>query len=219
MVSPFSINFNNFGTPFYDPGLLIYEPSSDELSYSVEVIPTYKNNNNEAAEFAELENQISTITLNVTVSQNGTSLRREVKPFRTYSFLDDFNPLISVSPETNENDRFIMVEAGFPYDDENQSGDGGDLFDIWNDNNVIVQNDVELKVTAYDVTDGDLTSSIVRTVTDLNDNPVSLRTGSGYVNNIYKIRYDVSDFAENPAPNAADPKYRFLVVKDSIGTL
>jgi hypothetical protein len=199
--SPFTITFNS-GAQFHDPGLLIYEPSNSNLTYSVTINPEYKTSDNDS-----LPDQISQITLSVTVSQSNPSLSRTIAPYRTYTFLDDLKPLITLGPYTDLNTTFIVVEAGSTYSDLN-----GVPVDIME--NGVIKNDPApaLFLSAYDVTDGDITENVQPTITDLNDSSTgAVSTDYGRLNHIYKIEYNVKDEEEN----AADPKYRYLIIKDT----
>ena len=210
--SPFKIEFNS--TSLNDPGFLVYEPSDSGLDYSVSVNPVFADSNN-----SELPNQITSISLSIIVKEkDNAALRTEINPYRTYTFLDDFKPLISISPLTDlDSQRFIMVEAGYDFDDEYESGINGSDFKILQGGQIV--DEKSLSVTAYDVSDGYITDNIRRTILDLNDSGETLNTTYSNVNHVYQIRYDVDDYATDPGPNSADPVYRYLIVKDTIAPL
>ena len=75
-----------------------------------------------------------------------------------------------------------------------------------------------MTVSAYDLSDGDVSSNITRKVEDLNGSGVTtVETGYDYVNHIYKIEYNATDSAD--PPNFADPVYRYLKIVDSASPL
>ena len=163
--------------------------------------------------YGEEQNQTKNITISIMVTQNNTSARQTIiNTARTYTFLDDIKPLISISPYTDSNSTFIVVEAGATYDDSQTSGDSYRMLR----DGVLDEVGELLSVRADDVADGSITSSIVRTISDLNDSLTgSVVTSYPHVNHIYKIEYNVQD----SEGNAADPVERYIIVKDTIAPL
>ena len=199
-LCPLKIDFIS-GSTFYDPGLLIYEPSNSDLSYTVTI-----NRVKDISAEGSLSDQIREITISIRVSQTNPSISREINSFRTYTFLDDLKPLITVGPDTNSTTTYIVVEAGSDYSDDN-----GELYKI-SENGVINNSEQALSLSAYDVTDGDITENVQSTITDLNDSSTgSVSTAYDQLNHIYEIEYNVDD-AEG---NSADAKYRYLIIKDT----
>jgi hypothetical protein len=200
--SPFAVKFND-GTTLQDPGFLIYEPSNSGVTYSASIVPEF---------YGDDKNQTKQISLSLTVTQSNSSARQTtLTTARTYTFLDDIKPLISISPSTDANSTFIVLEAGSIYDDTTSSGNSLRMFKNGN-----FETEEILNVRADDVKDGSITSSIVRTITDLNDSGIgSVVTSYPHVNHIYKIEYNVND----SEGNAADPVFRYLIIKDTIAPL
>ena len=200
--SPFAVKFND-GTTLQDPGFLIYEASNSGLNYEASIAPDW---------YGADKNQTKEIVVNFTVTQLNTSSRRTIfTNARTYTFLDDIKPLITISPDTDSNSTFIVLEAGSNYNDATSSGNSFRIFKNGN-----FEPEEILNVRADDVTDGLITSSIVRTITDLNDSGIgSVVTSYPHVNHIYKIEYNVNDLEGN----AADPVFRYLIIKDTIAPL
>ena len=200
--SPFAVKFDD-GTTLQDPGFLIYEPSNSGVTYSASIVPEF---------YGDDKNQTKQISLSLTVTQSNTSARQTtITTARTYTFLDDIKPLISISPSTDANSTFIVLEAGSIYDDTTSSGNSFRMFKNGN-----FEPEEILNVRADDVKDGTITSSIVRTITDLNDSGIgSVVTSYPHVNHIYKIEYNVND----SEGNAADPVFRYLIIKDTIAPL
>ncbi|MEK9773379.1 MAG: hypothetical protein VW576_07400 [Opitutae bacterium] len=201
--SPITIVFND-STTLQDPGFLIYEPSNSGVTINANIDPEF---------YGEEQNQTKNITISITVTQNNTSARQTIiNTARTYTFLDDIKPLISISPYTDSNSTFIVVEAGATYDDSQTSGDSYRMLR----DGVLDEVGELLSVRADDVADGSITSSIVRTISDLNDSLTgSVVTSYPHVNHIYKIEYNVQD----SEGNAADSVFRYLVIKDTIAPL
>ena len=201
--SPITIVFND-NTTLQDPGFLIYEPSSSGVTINATIDPEF---------YGQDQNQTKNININITVTQSNTSSRQTtINSARTYTFLDDIKPLISVSPYTDSNSTFIVVEAGANYIDESSEGNSYRMFI----DGVIDGSEEMLSVRADDVADGLITSSIVRTISDLNDSTTgSVFTSYPHVNHIFKIEYNVQD----SEGNAADPVYRYLIIKDTIAPL
>ena len=201
--SPITVVFND-STTLQDPGLLIYEASNSGVTLTPTIVPEF---------YGEEQNQTKNITISITVTQNNTSARQTiVNNVRTYTFLDDIKPLITVGPSTDSNSTFIVVEAGANYDDSQTSGDSYRMLR----DGVLDEVGELLNVRADDVADGSITSSIVRTITDLNDSLTgSVVTSYPHVNHVFKIEYNVQDSEGNPA----DPVYRYLIIKDTIAPL
>ena len=150
----------------------------------------------------------------LTVQQTNNGARQTTTSnIRTYRFLDELKPLIPLSPDTDDSTTFIVVEAGSIYDDNSSNGQA---YRMSIDGNVDDIADTLLRIQADDVSDGPITSSIVRTITDLNDSSISsIYTSYNFVNHIYKIEYNVQD----SGGNAADPVERYLIIKDTIAPL
>ena len=206
--SPIDLEFNN-STHLRDPGFLIYESSEDPLLYTPTIRPRFHDDDKQ---------QIEYIALDLTVSQtNDPSLKTVIYNARTYFFLDDVNPYIEVSPATDGNYTFVQVEAGDVYLDQ------ASVYPILE--NGAIRGSETLIVSAYDLTDGDLTDEITRTIVDLNGSGVSsVQTGYEYVNHVFQIKYDVDDKAVDPitgeaTPNSAISQYRYVTVKDTIAPL
>jgi len=203
--SPLTITFNDDdGTKLQDPGILIYEPSNSGVEITTTILPEF---------YGDEQNQTEKIVINITVTQSNTSARQTIiNNARTYTFLDDIKPLISVSPYTDSNSTFIVVEAGANYIDESSEGNSYRMLI----DGVLGGSEEILSVRADDVADGPITSSIVRTISDLNDSTTgSVFTSYPHVNHIFKIEYNVQD----SEGNAADPVERFLIIKDTIAPL
>ena len=200
--SPFAVKFDD-GTTLQDPGFLIYEPSNSGLIYEASIVPDW---------YGADKNQTKEIVVNFTVTQANNSARRTIfSNARTYTFLDDIKPLITISPDTDSNSTFIVLEAGSNYDDTTSSGNSFRMFKNGN-----FEPEEILNVRADDVTDGPITLSVVRTITDLNDSGIgSVFTSYPYVDHIYKIEYNVND----SEGNAADPVFRYFIIKDTIAPL
>jgi hypothetical protein len=206
--SPFKLTLNDDSDRqdpgfLQDPGFFIYEPSNSGVSIVSTIVPVF---------FGNDQNQISSITVNLTVTQSNTSARQtSISNARQYLFLDDLKPIIQISPETDGANIFVKVEAGFDYDDESVDNSRFPILE----NGVVRDEEGEfLTVSAYDLSDGDITESITRKVEDLNGSGVtSVETGYDYVNHIYKIEYNATDSAD--PPNFADPVYRYLKIVDS----
>ena len=207
--SPLTILFND-GKTLQDPGVLIYEPSSSGVDVSVTIVPVFKEGTNNLQD----NSQIESISLSLTVQQTNNGARQTIiNNIRTYRFLDDIKPLITISPDTDDSTTFIVVEAGSNYDDNSSNGQA---YRMSIDGNVDDIADTLLSIQADDVSDGSITSSIVRTITDLNDSSISsIYTSYNFVNHIYKIEYNVQD----SGGNAADPVERYLIIKDTIAPL
>jgi hypothetical protein len=200
--SPFKLTLND-DSDLQDPGFFIYEPSNSGVSIVSTIVPVF---------FGDDQNQISSITVNLTVTQSNTSARQtSISNARQYLFLDDLKPIIQISPETDGANIFVKVEAGFDYDDELADNSRFPMLE----NGVVRDEEGEiLTVSAYDLSDGDITESITRTIEDLNGSGVtSVETGYDYVNHIFKIEYNATDSAD--PPNFADAAFRYLKILDT----
>ncbi|MDG1324605.1 MAG: hypothetical protein P8P49_02480 [Opitutales bacterium] len=204
--SPFKLTFND-DSDLQDPGFFIYEPSNSGVSIVSTIVPVF---------FGDDQNQISSITVNLTVTKSNTLARQtSISNARQYLFLDDLKPFIQISPETDGANIFVKVEAGFDYDDELADNSRFPILE----NGVVRDEDGELlTVSAYDLSDGYITESITRKVEDLNESGVTtVETGYDYVNHIYKIEYNATDSAD--PPNFADAVFRYLKILDTIPPL
>ena len=202
--SPMTITFND-GTSIQDPGILIYEASNSGVTINATIDPEF---------YGEDQNQTKNIGINITVTQSNTSARQTIiNNARTYTFLDDVKPLISVSPYTDSNTTFIVVEAGSNYIDESSAGNSYRMLI----DGVLDGSEEILSIRADDVADGLITPSIVRTITDLNSSSTteSVFTSYPHVNHIFQVEYNVQD----SEGNAADTVYRYLIIKDTIAPL
>lgn len=195
--SPITLEFIN-DKSFQDPGILIYESSNEAVSFTRSFDTVY---------YGESE-QIKSITVKTKVEQlNGLSSELE----RTYSFLDDIKPNISLTPSTDGNVTFVLIEAGESYSDLNGS------YYLWQ--NDAKSNSVSNRsVTVTDIVDDDLGLSynITRTYIDVSDNSNSTNPDAIIdpfnLGGVYKVRYDVED----SEGNLAEAVYRWLIVKDTI---
>ena len=205
--SPFKLSFNDSpSTYLQDPGFFIYEPSNSGVSIVSTLNTEFVGDN---------QDQIKSITVNLTVTQSNTSARQTtITGARKYLFLDDLKPILQISPQTDGSTTFVKVEAGSNYDDELADNEKFSILE-----NGIVRDEKEyLKVSAYDLSDGDVSSNITRKVEDLNGSGVTnVETGYDYVNHIFKIEYNATDNAD--PPNFADPVYRYLKIVDSTAPL
>jgi hypothetical protein len=200
--SPFKLTLND-GSDLQDPGFFIYESSNSGISIDSTLTPVF---------FGDDQNQINSIAVNLAVTQLNTSARQtSILNARQYLFLDDLKPILQISPETDGANIFVKVEAGFDYDDESMDNSRFPILE----NGVVRDEEGEfLTVSAYDLSDGDITESITRKVEDLNGSGVtSVETGYDYVNHIYKIEYNATDSAD--PPNFADAVFRYLKILDT----
>ena len=195
--SPITLEFIN-DKSFQDPGILVYESSNEAVSFTRTFETDY---------YGESE-QIKSITVKTKVEQlNGLSSELE----RSYSFLDDIKPNISLTPTTDGNVTFVLIEAGESYSDLNGS------YYLWQ--NDAKSNSVSNRsVTVTDIVDDDLglTYNITRTYIDVSDNSNSTNPDAIIdpfnLGGVYKVRYDVED----SEGNLADAVFRWLIVKDTV---
>jgi hypothetical protein len=207
--SPFELKFKNSEneiSSLQDPGFLIYEPSNSELLITSTIETKFHGTN---------QNQIKSISVKIAVVQSENPALSTVSTTREYHFLDDVKPVLDINPPTNATTTFVKVEAGFDYDDE--SADNSKFYIL--ENGIVRDEDGEfLEVSAYDLSDGDVSVNITRRVEDLNGSGVtSVETGYDYVNHIFKIEYNATDNAD--PSNYADPVYRYLKIVDSTAPL
>ena len=201
--SPFKLSFNdNDGTYLQDPGFFIYEPSNSGVSILATLDTEFFDDNQE---------QIKSISVNLTVTQSNTSARKTIiTGAREYLFLDDLKPILTISPQTNATTTFVKVEAGYDYEDTDADNSKFPILE----NGIVRPQKETLTLSAYDLSDGDVSSNITRKVEDLNGSGVTtVETGYDYVNHIYKIEYNATDSAD--PPNFAYPVYRYLKIVDS----
>lgn len=200
--SPFKVSFND-GTYLQDPGFFIYEPSNSGVSIVATLNAHFADDN---------QTQIKSITVNLIVTQSNTSARKTtITGAREYLFLDDVKPILTISPQTNATTTFVKVEAGYDYVDTEADNSS---FSILENGSIRNEDGEFLSVSAYDLSDGDVSANITRKVEDLNGSGVTnVETGYDYVNHIYKIEYNATDSAD--PPNFADPVYRYLKIVDS----
>ena len=140
-------------------------------------------------------------------------------------------PQITLSPETDGNTKFILVEAGDSYEDKTGY--------FW-DTSVVNESSVKsaelgdpagvqttFLTKADDAVDGTITTSIDRTIkylsTDQDDQNLTasgfsesqisdlIHTSAAHLNHRYQITYSVKD----SQGNEADQKHRYLWVKDT----
>ena len=200
--SPFKLTFDD-GSSLQDPGFLIFEPSDSGVTIDATLRTEF---------FGDNQDQIKLVSVNLAITQSNTSARQtSISDAREYLFLDDVKPILQISPQTNAISTFVKVEAGYDYED---TAADNSKFPILEDGIVRVEDGEVLSVSAYDLSDGDVSANITRKVEDLNGSGVTnVETGYDYVNHIYKIEYNATDSAD--PPNFADPVYRYLKIVDS----
>ena len=181
-----------------DPGILVYESSNELLSYE----PTILQNN--------LRDQIQSISIGLNISQeNFLSTPIQSDEYRMYKFLDDIKPIITITPETNLIDTFILAEAGVEYNDETGSyykwvnGSKTDPYSAGS-RSVVVDDLIDESLPFY--------RSYFKVTDDQNESVFGIDEFD--VHGIYTIRYDAND-TEVP-PNSAIPQYRTVIVKDTL---
>ena len=182
--SPFKLSFND-GTYLQDPGFFIYEPSN----FGVSIVATLN------TEFlGDNQDQIKLVSVNLAITQSNTSARQtSISDAREYLFLDDVKPILQISPQTNAISTFVKVEAGYDYVDTEADNSS---FPILENGSIRNEDGEFLSVSAYDLSDGDVSANITRKVEDLNGSGVTnVETGYDYVNHIYKIEYNATDSA------------------------
>ena len=199
--SPFKIKLeNNNGDQLSieDPGILVYESSIELISYE----PTILQNN--------LRDQIQSISIGLNISQeNFLSTTIPSDEYRMYKFLDDIKPVITITPETNLIDTFILAEAGEEYNDET-----GSYYKWINGSKTGPYSAGSRNVVVDDLIDENL--PFYRSYFKVTDEQNESVTGIDEfdLGGIYTIRYDAND-TEVP-PNSAIPKYRTVIVKDTL---
>lgn len=201
--SPFELKFknsNNQISTLQDPGFLIFEPSNSGVEVSTTIGTQF---------YGEDQDQIKSISVTITVSQSNNAGLQTTSESREYIFLDDVKPLITATPNTDENSSLIVVEAGMNFD-VNTSG----RYRIMRDGVFGAVEGETVSLSTYDIADfPESPGPIVSTVTNLRDPTINqIFTGWGYVNDKYKIEYNVDD----SQGNAADPVERFIIIKDTI---
>ncbi len=199
LYSPFKIILSD-GSEVQDPGILVYEASNQNLTFTPNVSsPEYFDNSNQ---------QIRSISVSVTVhQQNGYST---TSPERTYTFEDDIKPTIDPIADTDGSNTFVLVEAGTTYSDTN-----GTYF-LWE--NGAKGASVSSTVSVTDLADDELgrdinlqrryfnESNVELNSTDLTPGKPDYTLGAKY-----KIQYDATDSEGNDA----DSVYRWLIVQDT----
>jgi len=200
--SPFELKFKNSNSQIsslQDPGFLIFEPSNSGVEITSNLHPQFYG-----------DDQIKSLSVTITVSQSNNAGLQTTSNSREYIFLDDVKPLIMAKPNTDQNSSLIVVEAGRSFD-ANTTG----FFRMMREGVVDPSGKGEtVLLSAYDVADfPQIPGPIFSTVTNLTKPEINqILTGYGYVNDIYKIEYNVND----SQGNAAIPVERFIVVKDTI---
>ena len=226
--SAFKITFDN-GVVLQDPGIYVRNDSSLSLTVTSSV--------DKSSVDGDGNRDVYKVTY--TASQAGGQ-QAQLYQARSVHFLDTVAPQISLSPNTDGINSFILIEGGTTY------GDDGSAH-LWNNNtNTKESSSQTLSVSVVDASEGIIPNSLVRTVysgivNNLNvssstpigesiykTNPVdgSIQSDASIVsavtsqissssysdwNNTYTIKYDASD----SLGNQATPVYRYLIVKDT----
>ncbi len=184
------------GTEIQDPGVLVYEPSNEDLTFSSIIVADYYDPSNQ---------QIRTLKVSVRVTQqNGLST---ISGERTYTFLDDLKPTITLTPDTDLAGPYILVEAGETYSDTNGT------YYFWE--NGAKGNLASRTVTVNDIVDdqNNININVQRSYFDDDNASVTLGSFETNLGEIYKVKYD----AQDSEGNEADPVYRWLIVQDTKG--
>ncbi len=213
---------------FEDPGVYARNDSNVPLEFYATLTPYYKpSSNNEV---------ILSYKLNYYVSQQEGGESNQIIAGRTIYIIDQEKPLISLMPETNGIDTFVIIEA-------NRLPTSVDLYtDLHGDSVGLLTSGIVtssyLELVAVDALDGILTNAIVRTIkddegvitisgvpavlTDNNDqNTVATSIASIIDATILDARYSIEYFVDDIpiddsiSPNRSDTVTRHLIVKDT----
>ncbi len=202
-----ALNLNLGGETFQDPGVFVESWSDYNVSVWSELFPTFSTG-------GDLK-QIDITYHSKQTSPGGTEITNKIENARRITFIDEVVPSISVSPETDGTNTFILVEAGENYDDS----DGVSLF--YGSKDEESPQDASTVRYSYDSTDGDLSAQIVTTGIFVHDTNVSITSEFGdskenwsnsedYLNQVIRIDYNVSDSMLNSATTS-----RYLWVRDT----
>lgn len=235
--SAFTITLSSNGNDIVlrDPGVYVRNDTSTpnyvegQSGSGIEVTSTITktldlNNNNPLKYFVSYKAEQST----------GEYTSTPVDQRRVLRFLDEEAPTIDLSPETDGINKFVMIEAGTNY------GDTEDSAYRWVSGQK--SNDTpDLNISVWDAFEGSISQRIVRTIysgigigspvpggqingyipetntaksnTEISNEVIGkIKTDKNYLNQFWTIKYDASDSFENHA----DPKYRYLIVKDTL---
>ena len=212
------------GVAVQDPGVYVRNDSSLSVTVQSSVNKTLDQNGNPYKFF---------ISYTATQSSGETS---QISNARTIRFLDEEAPVLELSPATDGTNTFILAEGGVPYTDVAadaipwQFGTKGSsetlitrAFDAVEEGAVtdkINRNIFQGYLTLANTTTGgapvlrvDPITNAVKSVNEIGSAVSALiPTDISARDQIYTIRYDVTDSAEN----AANPALRYLVVKDTL---
>jgi hypothetical protein len=225
--SAFTITLSSNGNNIVlrDPGVYVRNDTSTSIEIESVITKTLDlNNNNPLKYFVSYNAEQSTGEYTSTPTDQRRMLR----------FLDEEAPSIDLSPETDGINKFVMIEAGTDY------GDTEDSAYRWVSGQK--SNDTpDLNISVWDAFEGSISQRIVRTIysgigigspvpggqingyipetntaksnTEISNEVIGkIKTDKSYLNQFWTIKYDASDSFENHA----DPKYRYLIVKDTL---
>ena len=192
---------------FRDPGVYVENRSDVQTTISSSIQASYEDPSDSEEDNGS---QLRSFTVSYTASHDSVTNTTKT---REYFFLDEEIPQIFLSPSTSKDGSSqLIVEAGSTYDDSN-----GQTYDMTDGSSESISK------RAFDIIDGNLSSSIVATIySGLHDeDTLAFQTPLDSIDTsipeaTYTIRYDVNDIQQDgdTAVNAAIPQFRHIIVKD-----
>ena len=213
---------------FEDPGIYARNDSNVEIDFTCTLTPVTKPDD---------VNTVLSYKVNYYANQSDNSGSNQIIAARQIYIIDQEKPLITIGPQTDGTNSFIIIEANRqPTSTDRYTDLHGDAVKMYYPNS-LPPNDVltgqYLSLSAFDALDGVLTSSIVRTVREengtligeipSNENQETVGTNIGtYISSTtlgkkYTIDYTVNDIPidDSISPNTSDVVIRHLIVKDT----